>query len=122
MQSLSFLAFFRCLNHLRHCSTTAVKISVCPLSLKVEYIAKRLTTFIRIFAPSLQSEHLHHRWKDLTPLDSTAQKSRSSDAKRASTCRPKFLHAVTSRHAPNCFLEHVSPSHHATSTLEASQP
>uniref|UniRef100_A0A2N9GYQ2 NB-ARC domain-containing protein n=1 Tax=Fagus sylvatica TaxID=28930 RepID=A0A2N9GYQ2_FAGSY len=73
--SSSFLAFFRCLNHLQYCFATAVRIPMCSMPSKVEYITKRLTVFIRIFAPSLRSEHLHHHWKDLTPLDLATQKS-----------------------------------------------
>ena len=83
VQSLSFLAFFRCLNHLRYCSATAVRILVCPLLSKVEYIAKRLTAFIGIFGTSLQSEHLHHHSKGLTLLDLDAQKSPPYNAGRA---------------------------------------
>jgi hypothetical protein len=40
VQSSSFLAFFRCLNHLRYCSATAVRIPVCPLPSKVEQSPK----------------------------------------------------------------------------------
>ena len=72
MQSSSFLAFFCYLNHLQYCFAAAIRIPVCPLLSKVKYIAKRLTTFIKIFATSLRSEHLHHHSKDLTPLDSAA--------------------------------------------------
>ena len=40
VQSSSFLAFFRCLNHLRYCSAAAVRIPVCPLPSKVEQSPK----------------------------------------------------------------------------------
>ena len=40
VQSSSFLAFFRCLNHLRYCSAAAVRILVCPLPSKVEQTPK----------------------------------------------------------------------------------
>jgi hypothetical protein len=83
VQSSSFLAFFRYLNHLRYCFSTAVRIPMCPLQSKVEYIAKRLTAFIGIFTTSLRSEHLHHHLKDLTTLDSAAQKSWSSNVGHA---------------------------------------
>ena len=75
VQSLSFLAFFRCLNHLWYCSPAVARILVYPLLSKVEYIAKRLGAFIGIFGTSLHLEHLHHHSKGLTLLHSDAQKS-----------------------------------------------
>ena len=95
VQSLSFLAFFRCLNHLRYCSAATIRILVCPLPSKVEYIAKRLTAFIGIFGTSLRSEHLHHHLKDFTFLDSDAQKSPPSVARRVAKRLLKNRHAVT---------------------------
>ena len=40
VQSSSFLAFLRCLNHLRYCSLAAVRIPMCPLPSKVEQSPK----------------------------------------------------------------------------------
>ena len=108
-QSSSFLAFFHCLNHLRYCSAAAVRIPVCLLPSKVEYIAERLIAFIGIFATSLRSEHLHHYSKDLTSLDLDAQKSPPSDAGRAATRSLKIQHAVMPRHVPSIFFDTCRP-------------
>jgi hypothetical protein len=98
VQFSSFLAFF---HHLRYCSATVVRIPMYPLLSKVEYITKRLIAFIGIFATSLRPEHLHHHSKDLTLLDSAAQKSSPSDVGRFATRCLKIRHVVTPRHAPH---------------------
>ncbi len=81
----------------------------------------RLTAFIGVFSPSLQSKHLHHHCVDLMTPDLTKQKSLPSAAARAawSFCPP--LHCVTSHTPQGSYLCHVSTCHYATSALMPSQ-
>ena len=109
VQSSSFLAFFRCLNHLRYCFATAVRIPVCPLPSKVEYIAKKLIAFIGIFSTDLRSEHLYHHSKDLTPLDSTVQKSPPFDTGRAAWRTGTLSRHFTRLHVLGIFSDTSRP-------------
>ena len=115
VQSSSFLAFFRCLNHLRYCSAAAVRIPVCPLPSKVE-----------------QSPKTHClRWNSLsrTPIETPPPPLESSledDLSHSTLDAPpradqRFCFAITPRHAPHA--PHT-PAHScdATSALDIVSP
>ena len=86
MQSSSFLAFFRCLNHLRYCSAAAVRIPVCPLPSKVE-----------------QSPKTHClRWNSLSriPIETPPPPLESSLEDDLSRAKITAIGRRTRRHAP----------------------
>jgi hypothetical protein len=130
VQSSSFLAFYRCLNHLRYCSAPAVTIPVCSLPSKVEQSPKTHCLHWN-FLSRISIETPPHHWKALSKTISAAQKSPPSDAGRAATRRLKNLPAVTPFHAPprawlqflprvNLQARHVSPK--SRSALDPRQP
>jgi hypothetical protein len=86
VQSSSFLAFFRCLNHLRYCSAAAVRILVCPLPSKVE-----------------QSPKTHClRWNFLSriPIETPPPPLESSLEDDLSRAKIAAIRRRTRRHAP----------------------
>uniref|UniRef100_A0A2N9FWB6 Uncharacterized protein n=1 Tax=Fagus sylvatica TaxID=28930 RepID=A0A2N9FWB6_FAGSY len=86
VRSSSFLAFFRCLNHLRYCSAAAVRILVCPLPSKVE-----------------QSPKTHClRWNSLSriPIETPPPPLESSLEDDLSRAKITAIRRRTRRHAP----------------------
>ena len=107
VQSSSFLAFFRCLNHLRYCSAAAaVRILVCPLPSKVEQTPKTHCL----------------RWNSLSriPIETPPPPLESSLEDDLSRAKITAIRRQTRRHAPikdSARLNATSCAPHASSFL-----